>query len=158
MVVKVRHVEDATDLEVHSEILHTIHRRNWVNAVAFSPGGGFFAVGDADGQLSIFRYGEKPNMQAHVTLVATFTTEDSILTMSFSPDGRWLYSGGEDFKLTCIDTNHWEIIHRLRRNRWVQCVASSKGGTHVAVGGVTSEVSILGRSAIAEILLILINT
>lgn len=37
-------------------------------------------------------------------------------------------------------------MHRLRRNRWVQCIASSRSSQHIAVGGVSSEISILEKS------------
>ena len=144
LLVRIRPAEDrgssGTGRELQSDIIQTIRRKNWVNAVAFSPGGIFLAVGDAEGLLSIYRYDDR---KEELSTISTFTMEDSILAISFSPDGKFLYSAGEDFRVTCIDTNHWEIVHRIRRDRWVQCVAASRGGTHVAVGGVTSEISIL---------------
>jgi WD40 repeat protein len=139
MIVKISPLDDSrsgTGRQLQSDLLHTIMRKSWVNAVAFSPGGVFFCLGEGSGQLSVYRYGD-------MSMLASFTMEDSILAISFSPDGKYLYSGGEDFCLTCIDTNHWEIVQRLPQKRWVQCLQSSSGATHLAVGGVTSEVSIL---------------
>jgi WD40 repeat protein len=75
--------------------------------------------------------------------VANFKLEDSIMTIEWSPDGQWLYAGGEDFAVTVINATWWEAVHRMKRHRWVQLISSSHGGNHVAVGGVSSEVSIL---------------
>lgn len=94
--------------------------------MSYRPGGVFFAVGDAGGQLSIFRCVEKDGSLGNLTAVTTFTMEDSVLSLSFSPDGKWLYSGGEDFRVAIVSTTHWEIVHRVRRNRWVSVV--TEGG------------------------------
>ena len=76
-------------------------------------------------------------------MITWFKRKDSILTIEWSPDGKWLYAGGEDRSVTVIDTTYWEIVHRIGHDRWVQCIAASNGGTHVAIGGVSSEISIL---------------
>lgn len=129
--------------KIHSEILHEVPCKNWVNCVSFSPGGTWLAVGDAGGSLGVFRFVDEPGSPVEVTLVKAFTMEDSILDVEWSPDGKWLYAGGEDFNVSAIDTEFWEIVHQVHRDRWVQCISSSNGGTHVAVGGVSSEISIL---------------
>lgn len=129
-------VADSSDNRIQSELLHTIDCKHWVNCVAFSPGGSCLAIGDASGLVSIFSVVEEPEQ------IATFTMEDSILAVEWSPDGKWLYAGGEDFRLTVIDTNCWEIINSIQQKRWVQCIASSSGGSHLAVGGVSSEITL----------------
>jgi WD40 repeat protein len=78
-----------------------------------------------------------------ISNIANFKLEDSILDVEWSPDGQWLYAGGEDFVVTVINTQGWEAVHRIKRDRWVQFISSSLGGSHVAVGGVSSEVTIL---------------
>lgn len=106
MIVRIKPAEGAgsgTGRQLQSEILHSIKRPNWVNAVAFSPGGIIFAMGDAGGQLSIYNYEERPNKQVQVNIMASFTMEDSILCLSFSPDGKWLYTGGEDFRVSLLN-------------------------------------------------------
>jgi WD40 repeat protein len=130
--------------DIQSTIVHTIdQQKTWVNAVKFSPGGMALAVGDGKGILGIYSYEEEPGCPIKLTNVANFKLEDSIMTIEWSPDGQWLYAGGEDFAVTVINTTWWEAVHRMKRDRWVQFISSSHGGNHVAVGGVSSEVSIL---------------
>lgn len=149
MIVKIwaqdQDIADSPSLPAFkSTILHTIDRgRAWVNAVKFSPGGKAFAVGDSKGILGVYSYEEKPGAPVTVVNLANFKLEDSILDIEWSPDGQWLYAGGEDFVVTVISTEWWEAVHRIKRDRWVQFISSSRGGSHVAIGGVSSEVSIL---------------
>lgn len=134
----------APEREIRSTVLHTIDReRAWVNVAKFSPGGTALAVGDSKGILGVYSYEEKPGSPVTVSNIANFKLEDSILDLDWSPDGQWLYAGGEDFVVTVINTQWWEAVHRIKRDRWVQFISSSRGGSHVALGGVSSEVSIL---------------
>jgi len=128
---------------INSEIVHTISSDNWMNVVAFSADGDFLATGDAGGNLSVHSVTVDVIGVPEVELVKTFKAEDSILDLEWSPDSQWLYAGGEDFKISMIDTKFWEIVHVQDRQKWVQCIASSRSGSHVAVGGVSSEISIL---------------
>jgi len=125
-----------------STILHTIERKNWVDAVTFSPGGGLLAIGDRSGKVSVYKY--KNNLKAlpDVQELTKFTMGDAILSVEWSPDGKWLYAGGEDFRVIVVDTSSWGIIHTIQRDRWVQFIASSNLGSHLAIGGVNSEVTI----------------
>ena len=132
--------------DIHSTVLYTIDREKaWVNAVKFSPGGKALAVADSKGILGVYEYSEDPGGEPKGKLkyLANFQLDDSILDVEWSPDGQWLYAGGEDFAVTVINTTYWEAVHRIRRDRWVQFISASHGASHVAVGGVTSEVSIL---------------
>jgi WD40 repeat protein len=128
---------------VESEILYEVGFKNWVNCVAFSPSGAYLAVGDAGGILCVYSFVDEPGSPVEVNVIKSFVMKDSILAIEWSPDGKWLYAGGEDFNVSAIKTEFWEIVHQVHRNRWVQCISSSNSGTHVAVGGVSSEISIL---------------
>ena len=129
---------------IASTILHTIVRDDaaWVNAVKFSPSGSYFALGDSDGIVSVYDYKES-HAEVMISNIANFKVEDSILSVEWSPDGKWLYAGGEDFAITIIDTKDWEAIRRIKRDKWVQFISSSYGGSHIAIGGFSNEVSIL---------------
>jgi WD40 repeat protein len=132
--------------DIQSTVLHIVDREKaWVNAVQFSKDGQHFAVGDSKGILGVYSFKGPSEGQDElvVTNVANFKLEDSILDLEWSVDGQYLYAGGEDFAITIIATQHWEPVHRIKRDRWVQFVSSSNGASHVAVGGVSSEVSIL---------------
>lgn len=128
---------------IQSTVLHTITRTDWVNAVSFSPSGLNLAVGDRKGCLAVYNYEENPKQPVKVTEITAFAMEDSILDVEWSADGKWLYAGGEDFTISVIMTSSWELVHKIQRDRWVQFMASSHSGTHLAVGGDKSEVSIL---------------
>jgi WD40 repeat protein len=144
MIVLIRE-SDSFDSEksVESEILHTIEYKYWVNSVAFSPDGTYLAAGDSGGIVSVYSYLENGNDGVDTKMITYFKRKDSILSIEWSGDGKWLYAGGEDRSVTVVDTTYWEIVHRIGRDRWVQCIASSNSGTHVAVGGVSSEISLL---------------
>jgi len=151
MVVKVFEDEDETssqtmdhERKVNSIVLHTIDREGaWVNAVKFSPGGKALAFGDSKGILGVYGYQEKAGVPIATTNIANFKLEDSILDIEWSPDGQWLYAGGEDFCVTVINTPSWEAVHRIKRDRWVQFISACHGGSHIAIGGISSEVAIM---------------
>lgn len=146
MIMRIQGAEDFPDTgevqRIESYLLHKIPYKYWANSVAFSPDGCFLAVGDSGGIVSVYDYDESDG-DAETNMITWFKRKDSILSIEWSPDGKWLYAGGEDRSVTVIDTTYWEIVHRIGQDRWVQCIASSHGGTHVAVGGVSSEISIL---------------
>jgi WD40 repeat protein len=132
--------------DIQSTVLHMIDREKaWINAVQFSADRSHFAVGDSKGILGVysFKYDLPGSNNINITNVANFKLEDSVLDVEWSPDGQYLYAAGEDFAITVITTQHWEPVHRIKRDRWVQFISSSHGSSHVAVGGVNTEVSIL---------------
>jgi WD40 repeat protein len=128
--------------EIKSKTIHTIDRgKAWVNSVQFKPGETYFAMGDSHGVLAVYSFEDALMME--LTNVANFKLEDCILDIQWSSDGSYLYAGGEDFAITVISTQYWEPVHKIKRDRWVQFISSSQSSSHVAVGGVKSEVSIL---------------
>eukprot|EP00566_Odontella_aurita_P003839 CAMPEP_0113533976 /NCGR_PEP_ID=MMETSP0015_2-20120614/4910_1 /TAXON_ID=2838 /ORGANISM="Odontella" /LENGTH=1289 /DNA_ID=CAMNT_0000433101 /DNA_START=172 /DNA_END=4038 /DNA_ORIENTATION=- /assembly_acc=CAM_ASM_000160 len=126
---------------VSTKLLHTIKRRDWVNAVSFSSDGKNIAMGDRSGLLSVFVY---LAFSRSTSPCKDFQFGAAILDISWSNDLRWLYSCGEDFAVTVIDTLSWNIVKRIQRDRWCDCVASSHSGKHVVVGGGNNGLSILG--------------
>lgn len=128
---------------VTSRVMHTTERTDWVNAVSFSPGGRVFAVGDRSGILSVYVYVVVESSNPILSLIKDFYLEDSILDVKWSPDGMWLYAGGEDFTINVISSYTWELLHSIERDRWVQFISPSCSGKHIAVGGGNSEVAIL---------------
>lgn len=141
MIVRVEPIENGKKADTH--MLHSVNYENWVNKAMFSPGGTCLAVGVATGELIVYNVWEKPDEGVELNEMHKFKLEDSVLDVAWSPDGKWFYAGGEDFHVTVIDTLYWQIVHRIDRERWVQCISCSHGSTHVAVGGVNSEISIL---------------
>jgi WD40 repeat protein len=135
--------EIGTIQRIISQELCTITRTDWVNKVAFSPGGSILAIGDNSGKLSVYSFESHYKQPPKLDKITNFKFEAAILDVEWSPDGMWLYAGGEDFAMTIIETSNWQVKQRIARDRWMQFVASSNRGTHVAVGGGNSEVTIL---------------
>lgn len=128
--------------EIQSEIIQCIDRgKAWVNSVQFKSGENYFAIGDSHGMLSVYNFNDALNMS--IENVANFKLDDSILDIQWSLDGKYLYAGGEDFAITVISTRFWEPVHKIKKDRWVQFISSSKSSSYLACGGVKSEVSIL---------------
>jgi hypothetical protein len=135
-------IKETDDRDIQSEVIHIIDRgKAWVNSVQFKPRERFFAVGDSHGILGVYSFDDAKEMAIKNT--ANFKLEDSILDIQWSADGKYLYAGGEDFVITVISTQFWEPVHRIKRDKWVSFISSSQCSSHLAVGGVTSEVSIL---------------
>jgi WD40 repeat protein/transcriptional regulator of met regulon len=132
-----------TGRHIRSKVIASLSQKDWVNAVAFSPSGNELAVGDRTGKLSVYSFEMTPFTEATISDLDEVMMKDSILSVEWSSDGRWLYAGGEDYSITIIDTRSYKKIHKVPRDKWVQFIASSNRGTHVAVGGVASEVTIL---------------
>ena len=154
IVVKVSAADEQTQTgptgiarRIVSEILHTVHRRGWVNAVAFSPGGSVLAVGDGSGRLTTYAFQTEINEAPKIDNITDVMVDDSILDIEWAPDGQWLYVGGEDFAITVVDTSDWQVKRKISRDRWVQFISASNRGTHLAVGGLSSEVTLLDVNA-----------
>lgn len=78
---------------VSSTVIASIKRDDWVNVVSFSPLGGLIAVGDKKGNASIFNFRESYN-KVEFNHITDYLMEDSILFISWSSSGDWLFIGG----------------------------------------------------------------
>ncbi|KAL9190889.1 hypothetical protein ACHAXT_000595 [Thalassiosira profunda] len=141
LIAEIRRRDDGA---ITSNVLHNIERSDWVTAVAFSHGGTKLAIGDRNGILSVYlfviiRAGEPPALSP----LQDVSLDDNILTIEWSPDGKFLYTGGEDYSITVLETTRFSVLRRIGRDRWVPFLATSLGGSYVAAGGGSSQVSLL---------------
>lgn len=147
-ITKARGGDDTKCLNnIECTLLNSIKRSDWVNVVKFSSGGNLLAIGVQNGKLSMYSYEAVHGSLPKVSEVAIFLLRGAVLAVEWSPDGKWLYAGGEDYCITIIDTASWKVVRSIVRERWVQFIASSHQGSHLAVGGTTSEVTILDANA-----------
>ena len=100
-----------------------------IHALAFSPGGDYFAAGDSNGQIHILRIeDEQP--------IATFQKHGWwTVSIAFSPDGKKLVSSSIDGTLKLWDFKTRQCLHDLAGHTdWIWTVAFSPDSQIIASG------------------------
>lgn len=120
--------------QIKCELLHVITRENWVNVVKFSPLGGLLAIGDRNGSVLIYTLYET-RMKAKLNFVTEYDLEQSVLSLSWSHDGKLLIIGSEDRRIHIVHTLTWNIIQQIPRSNWVFCASASNTSSYLAMGG-----------------------
>lgn len=120
------------------ELLHTLRSAAEAHCLALSPDGARLAVGggraihlwDAAGGRRL-RYGR--GLFARKGILRGHGRE--VLALAFSPDGKWLYSGGADGRLLAWDMERGKLARRLGRHaEAVSCLAFSSDGRTLVSG------------------------
>ena len=79
-----------------------------VFCLTFSSDENFFAAGDRDGRVRVF----KPALHGMQQLQHTFSTHDSIVwSLAFSADGRFLAAGGDDGRIVIWDAQAHQLLY-----------------------------------------------
>jgi WD40 repeat protein len=94
---------DKTNLSVVSRL--KISQKS-ARTIAFNPSLGIYAIGFSDNSIVIFSF--KKNKQ----LYTINAHQNSIFTMAFSPDGRYLLSGSRDAHLKIWDCENNFVLHK----------------------------------------------
>lgn len=113
-----------------------------VSALAFSPDGQYIAAGGYDGAVCVWEESITPNPLcfSHTTggvAEAGITSEPMVTTVTFSPTGRYLATGGWDYATRLWEPPHgatttWRSVARLQHDSGVTAVAFSPDETLVA--------------------------
>jgi WD40 repeat protein len=111
-----------------------------VHAIAFSPDGELFAVGDSAGGIRLFRLEDR---QPYLYLEGHGKDLLFVTDLAFSPDGQMLASSSIDSKVKLWSTNTgkcWKTF--TGKQQWIWSVAFSPDGQTVASGGEDSTVNL----------------
>jgi WD40 repeat protein len=101
-----------------------------VLSIDFSPNGDYFAIGDTNGEASIWRI-----FDSHCHLVLRGHTS-WIRCVIFSPDGKFLATTGSDYTIRLWDTNSGECLNCFQdHTNQVYSVNFSGNGEYLLSGG-----------------------
>jgi len=98
---------------------------NGVNDVQFSPCGSYLAVVSQDGFLRLFAFAYQSNQHLQVQLLGSMKSYfGGLLCCAWSPDGRYVATGGEDDLVTVFSFVEMRVACRGRgHNSWINaCV------------------------------------
>lgn len=100
---------------------------NGVNEFAFSPCGSFVAVVSQDGYLRVFYFAlnndtyNSYNVQLRCSMKSYF---GALLCVTWSPDGKYIATGGEDDMISIFSFIDMRVACRGRgHSSWINCIA-----------------------------------
>lgn len=103
---------------------------SWVESVAYSSNGQFFAAGCLDESIRLWvtrsgKVAREPFMSGSI-----------VSSIAFSPDDRWLASGHSDYKVRLWDLHSDEAAPKVLNGHagWVHSVAFSSDGKRIVSG------------------------
>lgn len=102
-----------------------------IRAIAVSPNedDSIFAIGDGQGRIEFWNWKSRKKIKSFVA-----DTRNSINSLAFSPDGKILVSGGDDFSIKLWDVYRAEELNLGRHSAIVRTVAFSPDGKLIASG------------------------
>lgn len=101
------------------------NENNAVNDMAFSPCGSYLAVVSQDGYMRVFTFIYENNQQMQVQLRCSMKSYfGGLLCVSWSSDGKYVATGGEDDLITVFSFVEMRVVCRGRgHSSWINCVA-----------------------------------
>ena len=109
--------------------------RGPVMAMDFSPEGSCLAVAYADGSLRLYLFGKDSLIEKATDLPNPTLPKGRILALRFTPDARYLLTGGESMILTAWDWRKGRIAANLMGHRnTIRTIAVSQNGRFAATG------------------------
>ncbi len=120
-----------------------------ITCMATSPDGSHFAAGNLAGEVALFSTKGK-NMP---TLIQAHTSK--ILCLRFSPNGKFLASGGDDLLATVVDVDAGRIQFQALHEDKVSCVSFTNDNTWLLTGsndnGIRGWHTISGRPTLLSV-------
>ena len=152
--------------------IHTLNgHRGSVNSISFSPDGKTIASGDADGKIKIWNVASSKEIRTlsesqdsvKIRILSGYQESIGSLTLnehnapvnsvSFSPDGKTIASGGADGKIKIWNVaSSKEILTLNEHNAPVNSVSFSPDGKTIASGGADGKIKIWNVASSKEIL------
>jgi WD40 repeat protein len=117
---------------------------NWITAVAWSPTGPLVASAGLDKKIILWQLptkkptrvieGAAPAAPGQPAVTDKHT--DWIRALTFSADGKFLISAGDDKSILVWDVDTGKFVRRLEGStEWVMCLATSPDGKQIAASG-----------------------
>ena len=110
-------------LTIGSE-LNCAYGVNGVNEFAFSPDDNHLAVVSQDGYMRVFKFLYQNNQQMQIQLRCSMKSYfGGLLCVCWSPDGKYIVTGGEDDLITVFAFESMRVACRGRgHSSWINCV------------------------------------
>jgi WD40 repeat protein len=117
---------------------------NWITAVAWSPSGPLLASAGLDKKIILWQLPTKKPTRVIDGAAAPAAGQpaitdkhlDWIRTLAFTPDGKFLISGGDDNAILVWEVETGKFVRRLDgSSNWVMALAVSPDGKQLAAGG-----------------------
>lgn len=100
----------------------------WVRSVAFSPDGLQIVSASKDGTIRVWLVADG------TSVVLTKEDDDWVRAVCYSPDGQLVASSHRTMEVRLWDREPFSLLHTLRHNRVVGCIAFSACGKWIATG------------------------
>ena len=129
---------------------------NWITAVAWSPSGPLLASAGLDKKIILWQLPTKKPTRVIEGAVAPAAGQpaitdkhlDWIRTLTFTPDGKFLISGGDDNAILVWEAETGKFVRRLDGStNWVMALAVSPDGKRLASGGFDKTIRIWDLAA-----------
>lgn len=114
---------------------YSLELKETVTSLAFYPAGGSIVIGTKDSSIAIWNYRNNKIRQ--------IKTDNDVLTVAVSPDGKLLASGGQDKNVTTWDANTAARLHTLTgHSNDVTALLFSPGGKQIISAGTDKRIII----------------
>ncbi|MFN8412256.1 MAG: hypothetical protein U0Z26_07705 [Anaerolineales bacterium] len=126
------------DVETGKELYTLSGHKSLVQKIIFSPDGKLIATASTDGEVIIWDANNgtrRLTILDHTAEINSSFFNNTVLALAFSPDGKYLVSGGYDDLLIASDIQTGESVYSFETNFLVaSAVAFSPGGNYLTYG------------------------